>query len=91
MWNLFIRLGMVMSTVLLGKQVIDHFWPAEIHPNRLYNAAQAARYLGCVAKLELPRHRCVGRKRWIIDPLRLMVFCRTPSGKSILNVSLWRT
>ena len=46
MWNLFIRLGMVLSTVLVGKQFVEHLWPTEIHPTRLYRAHQIARYLG---------------------------------------------
>jgi hypothetical protein len=46
MWNLFVRLGMVLSTLLVGKQIVDHFWPTEIHPTRLYRPEQVARYLG---------------------------------------------
>lgn len=46
MWSLFVRLGMVLSTVLVARQVADHFWPTEIHPTRLYRPRQVARYLG---------------------------------------------
>ena len=46
MWNLLLRLGTVMSTVLIGKQVVDHFWPTQIHPTQLYRPHQLARYLG---------------------------------------------
>ena len=46
MWNIFVRLGIVLSTALLGKQVLEHFWPSEIHPTRLYRPEQIARYLG---------------------------------------------
>lgn len=46
MWNLFLRVGMILSTLLVGKQVLDHFWPSEIHPTRLYRPEQIARYLG---------------------------------------------
>ncbi len=46
MWNVFIRLGMVMSTMLIGKQFVEHFWPSELRPTRLYRPHQIARYLG---------------------------------------------
>ena len=46
MWNLFIRLGMLMSTVLVGKQFLDSFFPSEIRPTRLYRPSQIAGYLG---------------------------------------------
>lgn len=50
MWNIVVRLGMVLSTVLVGKQVVDHFWPTTINPTALYNPNQIARYLGTTAQ-----------------------------------------
>jgi len=46
MWTIIVRAGMMLSTLMIGKQVVDHFWPAEIHPTRLYRVGQIARYLG---------------------------------------------
>ena len=46
MWNLFIRLGMVLSTVLIAKQVADHLWPVDVQPTRVYRVEQVAKYLG---------------------------------------------
>ena len=46
MWTLLIRLGTVLSTVMIAKQFVDRFWPNEIQPTRLYRLNQIARYLG---------------------------------------------
>lgn len=46
MWNLIFRVGMVLSTVLIGKQFFENFWPTEIRPTKLYHPHQIARYLG---------------------------------------------
>ncbi len=45
MWNLIIRVGALLSTVLIGKQLLDQVWPKEIRPARLYRPEQIARYL----------------------------------------------
>ena len=66
MWNLFMRLGMVLSTVLIGKQFVDYFWSNEIRPTRLYNPEQVARYLGTSNKeiVELIQSGDIGA-RWV--------------------------
>ncbi len=50
MWSLFVRVGMMLSTAIVGKQFVDHFWPTEIHPTRLYRPHQIARYLGTTTR-----------------------------------------
>lgn len=50
MWTLFIRLGVMLSTVLVGKQFLESFWPSEIRPTRLYQPYQIAAYLGISTK-----------------------------------------
>lgn len=87
MWNLFIRLGMLMSTVLVGKQFLDSFWPSEIRPTRLYHAYQIALYLG-ITNEQVMRLIQTGhlRAKWVDDePLVLgaaiLEFLVTGSGE----------
>ena len=79
MWTLCIRLGMVLSTALVGKQVLDHFWPSEVHPTRLYRPGQVARYLGTSTShvMELIRTGDLSAKWLGEDPVVL--------GVSVLN------
>ncbi len=66
MWNLFLRLGMALSTLFVAREAVDRLFRPDLRPARLYRPREVASYLGTTVEqvLELTRTGDL-RARWL--------------------------